>query len=108
MPVLHYVLAVLLGIPNFTYFTEGGEPLAAGKIYVYSDRPVKGAYGVTYWDKECRFPNTNPVLLDTLGRAAIYIKTGDLPLRIVIRDYHDRFLKEYDDVRYMKPTAREK
>lgn len=81
MRIIALVLSLLSqGVPlvlhgvNFTAFSKAGYPLRGGKVYVYSDVPVRGAFGVSYWDEDCTMPNTNPVVLDWRGQARIWFK----------------------------------
>jgi hypothetical protein len=52
-------------------FFQDGKPLAGGKVYFYE--PGTTTPKTTYSDAAGTVPNTNPVVLDSQGRATIFI-----------------------------------
>lgn len=62
-----------------------GKPLAGGKLWTYqagTNTPV-----ASYTDSTGSVPNTNPVILDSSGRASIYLAPGSY--KIVLMDKND-------------------
>lgn len=78
---------------EWVYFVDDvGNPLAHGKVYTYyyqSTRPKK-----SYGDEHKTIVNDNPIILDELGRAKIYIN-GNYRLRVY--DKHGVCLGDDDD-----------
>lgn len=75
------LLALLVGsaeaatlLPNGQQqFVNGlGVPYAGGKVYFYSNFPTCTVPKATYLDAAGSVPNTNPVVLDSAGRATIF------------------------------------
>jgi len=65
--------------PQVQYIDANGEPMVGGKIYTYeTDMSTPRA---TYTDYSATVPNTNPVILDSAGRAAIWI-SGAYGIRV--------------------------
>jgi len=65
-------MATLCPLLKFREVDANGNPLVGGKIYAYE----AGSFTIakdTYSDQEGTIPNTNPVILDSAGRAAIYL-----------------------------------
>jgi hypothetical protein len=57
--------------PNIQLFDHNGDPLAGGLLYAYeagTDTPQD-----TFADSDLAVPNTNPVELDSAGRAVVYL-----------------------------------
>lgn len=62
----------VLYVPHFVqFFDDAGEPLAAGRLYTYAAGTTtpKATYTTAAGDVE----NTNPIVLDSLGRAVIFL-----------------------------------
>ena len=79
--------------PEFTAFDGDGFALAGGKVYTYevgSTTPI-----VTYSDPAQTVPNANPVILDSQGKAPIYI-TG--PWKMVVKDASDVLVRTHDGI----------
>lgn len=75
---------VPLVAPRTQYFDNNGDPLALGKVYFYAagtDTPKD-----TYTSSTGGTPNTNPVILDSSGRAAIW---GTGAYKVVLKDAND-------------------
>lgn len=60
---------------------SNGQPLAAGSVYMYV--PGTTTPKTTYQDSGLTVPNTNPVVLNAAGRAAIW---GNGSFRQVVYD----------------------
>lgn len=52
------------------FFDNNGDPLVGGKLYFYQAGTVTPQD--TFTDSSLSVPNTNPVILDSAGRAVIY------------------------------------
>lgn len=63
--------ATLTPSPLMQFFTEGGVPLAGGKVYTYEAGTSTNA--PTYTDATGTVANTNPVILNSRGEAAIWL-----------------------------------
>lgn len=68
------------------FFDDNGDPLAGGKLYSFVAGTTTPA--ATYTDYTGVTPNTNPVILDSAGRAAIFLGSG----------YYKLILKNSSDV----------
>ncbi len=66
------------------FFDRCGKPLAGGKVYTYEANTTTPK--VTYKDPYGLTPNTNPIILDAVGEADIYL---DGTYRIRITDCND-------------------
>lgn len=62
----------LLGAPKLQLLDTNGDPVAGGKLYTY----VVGTTTpqLTYQDSLLTIPNTNPVILDSSGRATVFLQ----------------------------------
>ncbi len=65
--------AVLLTPPVLQFFDNNGDPLAGGLLYSYVAGTAYGTPKATYTDSTAGTPNSNPVVLDSAGRAPIWI-----------------------------------
>ena len=63
--------ATLTPSPFMQFFTEGGVPLAGGKLYTYEAGTATPAD--TYTDVTGAVTNTNPVILNSRGEAAVWL-----------------------------------
>lgn len=69
-----------------TYSDANGNPLSGGKIYTYLAGTTTPQ--ATYTDSTGGTPNTNPVILDSSGRAAIWLDPT-LSYKFVLKDSSD-------------------
>ncbi|MEK9722469.1 MAG: hypothetical protein VW405_03145 [Rhodospirillaceae bacterium] len=60
--------------PVFTGLDSNGDPVAGGLLYVYQAGTTTPA--TTYSDVSLTTPNSNPVVLDSAGRATVYLSPG--------------------------------
>lgn len=61
----------LFNYPKFRAFKANGTPLSGGKLYTYL--PGTTTPKATYSDYGLTTPNTNPVILDVLGEANVFL-----------------------------------
>lgn len=64
-------MAVLLTPPYLQFFDDNGDPLSGGKIYTYAAGTLTPK--ATYTDASETTPLPNPIILDSAGRATIWI-----------------------------------
>lgn len=76
-------MATSVVFPRAQFFANNGKPLIGGRIHTY----VAGSStrAVTYKDAAKTQPNTNPILLDGRGEAAIYLTEG-VEYKFVLED----------------------
>lgn len=74
-------MATLLPYPELTFFSNAGVPLAGGKVYTYV--PGTTTPKQTWQDANASILNTNPITLDSAGRAIIY---GTGSYRFIVQD----------------------
>jgi hypothetical protein len=69
-------------MPRLQFFDALGNPLSGGKVFTYAagTSTLQG----TYTDASGAVFNTNPIILDAAGRAAIWVKTG--VYKIIVQD----------------------
>ena len=76
------------------YLTNGGLPLAGGKLYSYqagTSTPL-----ATYTDRSGSVANANPVVLDAAGRADIWLSVN-VAYKLVLEDSAGNVLDSIDD-----------
>jgi hypothetical protein len=76
LPIPGEIMAALAPAPKFYETDQNGDPLFFGKVYTYisgSTTPL-----ATYTDAGGMSANTNPVILDSAGRADIWLLTTSL------------------------------
>lgn len=71
--------------PKIQFFGDDGLPLSGGKVFTYEQGTTTPL--ATYSDPAGVSVNTNPVILDTYGRASIYIQ--DLAYTFLVKDADD-------------------
>jgi hypothetical protein len=84
----------VLYVPHFIQFEdENGDPLAGGLLYTYAAGTTtpKAAYTTAAGDIE----HTNPIVLDSAGRAVIFISGA---YKFVLRDADGVLIRETDNV----------
>ena len=69
-------MSILTPMPVMQFFDDNGDPLAGGKVYTYEAGTTTPL--ATYTDETGGTANTNPVVLDSAGRANIWLATTDL------------------------------
>ena len=81
--------------PKQQFFTAGGVPLVAGKLYTYAagtSTPL-----ATYQDSTGTVSNTNPVILDSRGEANVWLTPSDA-YKFVLRDATDALIWTVDNI----------
>ena len=81
--------------PGYTYLDNSGNALASGKIYTYIEGTTTNK--TTYTDQAGGTANANPVVLDSNGRAAIWLDV-DEGYKIVVKTSADVTLTTTDTV----------
>lgn len=81
--------------PIFRAYDTSGNLLRGGKVYTY----VTGTSTAkaTFADRDLTIKNSNPIILDSLGEATVYLKT-DTDYRFVVKDKDDVTLTTVDGV----------
>lgn len=74
-------MALLIDILAAGVIDNSGNPLDSGKVYVYETGTTTPV--TTYQDSDLTQPNSNPIVLDSVGRAEVYINED---VRLVIED----------------------
>lgn len=69
-----------LGNPRFREFDDNGDPLAGGKLWTYAEGTSTPK--ASYTDASGTVENTNPVILDAGGAAAVWL-TGRYKLKLL-------------------------
>jgi hypothetical protein len=86
-------MAVLAPYVFWQEFDNDGEPLVGGKVYTYAAGTTTDK--VTYTDADETAQNTNPIILDSAGRANIWLDEG--AYKFVITDSNDVVIRTVDD-----------
>lgn len=83
--------------PDFEqqFFDNNGDPLSGGKVYSYEAGTTTPQ--ATYTDSSGGTPNANPVILDSSGRATIWLDV-ELSYKFVIKDSNDVTVKTVDSM----------
>lgn len=74
--------ATVIPMPKFMAFSDAGAPLSAGLVYTYAAGTTTPL--ATYSDSDLTTPNANPVVLDSAGRATIYLAASSY--KIVLKN----------------------
>jgi parallel beta-helix repeat protein len=73
-------MTTLTPTPKQQFLDANGNPLAGGKVYTYAAGTTTPL--VTYTDEGGSTPNTNPVILDSRGEAAIWLGVASYKLKL--------------------------
>lgn len=87
-------MATLAPYAFHQFFDNSGEVLAAGKIYTYY--AGTDTLRDTYSEDTGSILNTNPIILDSAGRADIWLEQG--AYKFVLTDSDDTTVKEVDNI----------
>ena len=71
---------ILSPAPKLQFFTEGGIPLAGGKLYSYAAGTTTPL--ATYTTSSGIQNNTNPIILDSRGEAAVWLGAASYKLKL--------------------------
>lgn len=74
--------------------TNGGIPLAGGKVESYQAGTLIPL--ATYTDRAAGTPNANPVVLDSSGRADIWL-TANVPYKLILKDSAGNVIDSVDN-----------
>jgi len=85
----------LMPYPVFTGWDQNGDPLVGGKLYSYLAGTTTPQ--ATYSDAAVSVPNANPVILDSAGRATVYLLTTT-SYKFVLKDALDVTIWTQDNV----------
>lgn len=88
-----------------TWLNANGIPLAGGQIFSY----IAGTSTpqATYTDETAGTPNTNPLVLNSAGQGAVWLRT-DLSYKIVVEDSLNNVLATYDNINIINPGSVDK
>lgn len=86
-------MAILAPYVFWQEFDNNGEPLAGGKVYTYAAGTTTPKR--TFTDADETAENANPIILDSAGRADIWLDEG--AYKFVITDSSDVTIKTVDD-----------
>ncbi len=92
--------AVLMTPPYVEFMDANGDPLAGGKVYAYEAGTLTPKN--TFTDSTEATPNTNPVILDSAGRASIWINGS---YDFVIKTSADVTIRTAEDVTSFSTSA---
>jgi hypothetical protein len=93
-------MAVLFTQPYQQFFDANGDPLAGGKVYTYEAGTTTPKAAYTDHSEVTALPN--PIVLDSAGRATIWISGN---YRYEVRDSADVLIREVDAVTSFNTTA---
>lgn len=85
---------ILSPAPKLQFFTEGGIPLAGGKLYSYAAGTTTPL--ATYTTSSGLQNNTNPVILDSRGEAAVWL--GSAYYKMTLTDSNDVEIWTVDNI----------
>jgi hypothetical protein len=94
-------MATLSPYAFFQEFDNNGNPLVGGKLYTYEAGTTTPK--VTYTDASETIPNANPVILNSSGRADVWL--GDGGYKFVLTTSADVVIKTVDNVGGTSSTA---
>lgn len=86
-------MAVLFTPHFIQFFDNNGDPLSNGKLYAYSAGTTTPK--ATYTTEEATVENAHPIVLDSSGRATVFIEGS---YRFDLFDENDVLIKSTDDV----------
>lgn len=69
-----FAQGTIMPSPVFTGFDSNGDPVGSGKLCTYTAGTSTPA--TTYSDSALSVPNANPVVLNSAGRATVYLSVG--------------------------------
>lgn len=82
-------------LPRFSQVDAYGNPLVGGRLYTYANGTTTPQ--TTYKDAAGTIANTNPIILDSLGSAVIFLTPG-LVYTFVMKDANDALLWSQDSI----------
>ncbi len=89
--------AIGLSLPNVQFLDDNGNPVSCGLLYAYEAGTSTPQDTFTNSDLAPGHENTNPVVLDSAGRAVIYL-TPTPAYKFILTDVTANQIWEQDDV----------
>ena len=86
--------------PKFLGFDNNGDPLSGGKLYTYAAGTTTPQD--TYSDVGLSVANTNPVILDSGGRATVFLSNSSY--KFVLKNSDDVTIWTQDNISAFNPT----
>lgn len=86
--------------PKFIGFDNNGDPLSGGKLYTYA--AGTSTPQDTYSNSALTIANTNPVILDSGGRATVFLSNSSY--KFVLKDADDVTIWTQDNITTFNPT----
>ena len=87
-------MATISPVPFLQFIDANGNPLSGGKLYTYvagTTTPL-----ATYTTYAGNIANTNPVILDSAGRASVWLGAGSY--KFVLKDSSDVLIYTTDNI----------
>jgi|TARA_R110000868_G_scaffold138590_1_gene352808 hypothetical protein len=87
-------MAAISPVPFLQFIDANGNPLSGGKLYTYvagTTTPL-----ATYTTSAGNIANTNPVILDSAGRASVWLGSG--AYKFVLKDSTDVLVYTTDNI----------
>lgn len=87
-------MAAISPVPFLQFFDANGVPLAGGKLYTYvagTNTPL-----ATYTSYAGTTANTNPVIMDSAGRASVWLASG--MYKFILKDANDVLIYTTDNI----------
>lgn len=93
-------------LPNVVqqFLDSNGVPLAGGKLYSYAAGTTTPQ--ATYTDETAGTPNTNPVILNSAGKASVWL--GSLAYKFMLKDSLGNLIWTVDNVSIINPASIDK
>lgn len=93
--VAPYGQGTLMPNPKFQGFDDNGDPLSGGKLYSYAAGTTN--LQDTYSDSALATENDNPIVLDSAGRATVYLDP-ELSYKFTLTDADDAEIWTQDNI----------
>ena len=87
-------MATISPVPFLQFIDANGAPLAGGKLYTYAAGTTTPL--ATYTTYAGTTPNANPVILDSAGRASVWLGAGSY--KFVLKDSTDVLVYTTDNI----------
>lgn len=89
-------------LPRFNQIDAYGNPLVGGRLYTYVNTTTTPQ--ATYQDAAGTIANTNPIILDSLGSAVVFLTEG-LVYTFVMKDANDALIWSQDSISAAQPGS---
>lgn len=87
-------MATISPVPFLQFIDANGDPLAGGKLYTYEAGTTTPL--ATYTTSAGNISNANPVILDSAGRASVWLGAGSY--KFVLKDSTDVLVYTTDNI----------